>query len=160
MSLGSSDLRVNYRWIESIRPDGKARNLRFTEISGPIVESQPESLQPLFVASVKRVLNKITVRTLAGGKKLGYATPLGGESTVRFRPARGLLNDPRPETLARTADRVHACARSAARARAVERASCRHAQQRRFRQRDQSLDVLRPCVGCLVVALRCCISCS
>jgi len=89
VSLGSGDLRVNYRWIESIRPDGKARNLRFTEISGPIVESQPESLQPLFVASVKRVLNKITVRTLAGGKKLGYATPLGGESTVRFRPARG-----------------------------------------------------------------------
>jgi hypothetical protein len=89
VSLGSGDLRVNYRWIESIRPDGKARNLRFTDISGPVVEDQPESLQPLFVSSVKRVLNKITVRTLAGGTKLGYATPMGGKSTVRFQPARG-----------------------------------------------------------------------
>lgn len=89
VSLGSGDLRVNYRWIEPIRPDGKARNLRFTEISGPIVEDQPESLQPLFVSSVKRVLNKITVRTLAGGTKLGYTTPMGGKSTLRFRPAAG-----------------------------------------------------------------------
>lgn len=89
VSLGSGDLRVNYRWIEPVRPDGKARNLRFTDISGPIVEDQPESLQPLFVASVKRVLNKITVRTLAGGTKLGYATPMGGKSTIGFRPARG-----------------------------------------------------------------------
>ena len=88
-SLGSGALRVNYRWIEPIRPDGKARNLRFTEISGPIVESQPESLQSLFVASVKRVLNKVTVRTVAGGTKLEYQTPLGGKSTIRFRPARG-----------------------------------------------------------------------
>jgi hypothetical protein len=89
VSVGSGDLRVNYRWIVSIRPDGKARNLRFTEISGPIVEEQPESLQPLFVSSVTRVLNKITVRTLASGTKLGYATPMGGKSTVRFRPAAG-----------------------------------------------------------------------
>ena len=89
VSLGSGDLRVNYRWIEPIRPDGKARNLRFTDISGPIVEDQPASLQPLFVSSVKRVLNKITVKTLASGTKLGYATPMGGKSTVRFRPAAG-----------------------------------------------------------------------
>jgi hypothetical protein len=89
VSLGSGDLRVNYRWVETIRPDRKARNLRFTAISGPIVESQPDALQGLFVTSVKRVLNKITVRTVAGGTKLEYATPLGGKSTVRFRAARG-----------------------------------------------------------------------
>jgi hypothetical protein len=47
------------------------------------------SAGPLFVSSVKRVLNKITVRTLASGTKLGYATPLGGKPTLRFRPAAG-----------------------------------------------------------------------
>ena len=88
-SLGSGELRVNYRWIESIRPDGKRRNLRFTEISGPIVEYQPDSLQDLFATSVKRVLNKVTVRTIANGTRLEYATPLGGKSTIRFRTARG-----------------------------------------------------------------------
>jgi hypothetical protein len=89
VTVGSGDLRASYRWIEPIHPDGKPRSLRFTYIGGPIVESQPESLQPLFVASVKRVLNRITVRTLAGGTKLGYATPTGGKSTQRFQPKRG-----------------------------------------------------------------------
>jgi hypothetical protein len=90
-SVGSGDLRVNYRWIERIQPDGKARHLRFTEISGPIVDSQPESLQDDFVAAVARILNKVTVRTLDGGAELGYTTPTGGKSTLRFKPARGLL---------------------------------------------------------------------
>jgi hypothetical protein len=89
VSVGSGDLRASYRWIERIRPDGKERHLRFTYIGGPIVESQPDSLQPLFVSSVMRVLNRITVRTLAGATKLGYATPTGGKSTVRFQPKRG-----------------------------------------------------------------------
>ena len=89
VTLGSGELRASYRWVETIRPDGKARKLRFTYIGGPVVESQPESLQPLFISSVKRVLNRITVRTLAGATKLGYTTPTGGKSTVRFRPARG-----------------------------------------------------------------------
>jgi hypothetical protein len=88
-SAGSGDLRVDYRWIEPVRADGKARNLRFTEISGPIVASQPPSLQDDFVAAVKRVLNRITVRSVAGGTKLAYTTPTGGKSTIRFRPARG-----------------------------------------------------------------------
>jgi hypothetical protein len=89
VSVGSGDLRVNYRWIEPVRADGKARNLRFTEISGPTVESQPTSLQDDFVAAVKRVLNKITVRSVAGGTKLAYTTPTGGKSTIPFKPARG-----------------------------------------------------------------------
>jgi hypothetical protein len=59
-------------------PDGKARNLRFTEISGPTVVSQPESHEDDFVAAVKRVLNKITVRSAAGGTKLAYTSPTGG----------------------------------------------------------------------------------
>ena len=88
-TVGSGDLRVSYRWIEPVRADGKARNLRFTDIGGPLVESQPESLQDDFVAAVKRVLNKTTVRSVAGGTKLAYTTPLGGKSTIGFRPARG-----------------------------------------------------------------------
>jgi hypothetical protein len=88
-TIGSGYLRTSYRWIEPVRADGKARNLRFTSISGPIVESQPPSLQDDFVATVKRVLNRITVRSVAGGTKLAYATPTGGKSTIRFRPARG-----------------------------------------------------------------------
>jgi len=89
VTVGSGDLRASYRWIETIRPDGKPRNLRFTYIGGPVVESQQESLRPLFISSVKRVLNRITVRTLAGATKLGYTTPTGGKSTVRFQPKRG-----------------------------------------------------------------------
>jgi hypothetical protein len=89
VSVGSGDLRYNERWIERIRPDGKPRNLDFTEISGPIVDSQPEFLQDDFVAAVARSLNKITVRTFDGGTKLGYTTPTGGKSTIRFKPARG-----------------------------------------------------------------------
>jgi hypothetical protein len=72
-SVGSGDLRVNYRWIELVRADGKARNLRFTEISGPIVESQSASLQDDFVAAVKRVLNKITQPSHAGAIRLASA---------------------------------------------------------------------------------------
>jgi hypothetical protein len=87
-SLGSGYLRTSYRWIERIRPDGKARHLNFTAIGGPIVESQG-SLQDSFVATVTRILNKITVRTVSGGAKLRYATPTGGSSTIRFKPARG-----------------------------------------------------------------------
>jgi len=89
VTTGSGDLRSTYRWIETIRPDGKPRNLRFTYIGGPIVESQPESLQPPFVAAVKRALNRITVRTVAGATKLRYTTHTGGTSTVPFRPVRG-----------------------------------------------------------------------
>ena len=89
VSVGSGDLRVTYRWIEPVRADGKARNLRFTEISGPTVDSQPPSLQDAFVAAVKRVLNRITVRSVAGGTKLAYTMPTGGKSTIPFKPARG-----------------------------------------------------------------------
>jgi hypothetical protein len=53
------------------------------------VESQPASLQDDFVAAVKRVLNRITVRSAAGGSKLAYTTPTGGKSTIPFKPARG-----------------------------------------------------------------------
>jgi hypothetical protein len=88
-TVGSGDLRASYRWIEPIGADGKARNLQFTFIGGPIVEDQPDELQPTFVASVKRVLNRITVRSVAGGTKLAYTTPTGGKSTIPFRPARG-----------------------------------------------------------------------
>lgn len=87
-TVGSGDLRATYRWIEPVGADGKARNLQFTFIGGPIVEDQPEELQPKFVASVKRILNRITVRSVAGGTKLGYTTPTG-KSTIPFRPARG-----------------------------------------------------------------------
>ena len=52
VTVGSGHFRASYRWIETIRPDGKPRNLRFTYIGGPVVESQQESLQPLFVSSV------------------------------------------------------------------------------------------------------------
>lgn len=89
VSVGSGDLRASYRWVEPVRPDGKPRNLRFTYIGGPVVESQPESLQPLFVASVKRALNRITVRTVANATKLAYSTPTGGKSTIGFHPERG-----------------------------------------------------------------------
>jgi hypothetical protein len=88
-TLGSGGLSASYHWVEPVGADGEARNLRFTYIGGPIVEDQPEALQPLFVASVKRALNRITVRSLAGGTKLGYTTPTGGKSTIPFRPARG-----------------------------------------------------------------------
>jgi hypothetical protein len=86
VTIGSGDLRASYRWIEPIYPDGKARHLRFTYIGGPIVEDQPESLQELFVNTVKRSLNRITVKL--AGKKLVYTTPFGG-STVPFKPAQG-----------------------------------------------------------------------
>jgi len=68
VTIGSGDLRASYRWIEPTYPDGKVRHLRFTYIGGPIVEDQPESLQGLFVDTVKRALNKITVQMV--GKKL------------------------------------------------------------------------------------------
>jgi len=88
-SIGSGYFRTSYRWIERIRPDGKPRHLNFTGIGGPILESQPESLQDDFVAAVTRVLNQITVRTVSGGAKLAYTTPTGGSSSIRFRPAQG-----------------------------------------------------------------------
>ena len=85
VSVGSGDLRVNYRWIEPVRADGKARNLGFTEISGPTVESQPESLQDDFVAAVKRVLNKITVRSVARPGMAGRASRVSQRATARAR---------------------------------------------------------------------------
>jgi hypothetical protein len=88
-TVGSGDLQATYRWIEPVGADGKARNLQFTFIGGPAVEDQPEALQPMFVASVKRVLNRITVRSVGGGTKLAYTTPTGGKSTIPFRPSRG-----------------------------------------------------------------------
>ena len=87
VTIGSGDLRASYRWIERIYPDGKVRQLRFTYIGGPIVEDQPESLRGLFVDTVKRALNRITVQMV--GKKLVYATPTGGKSTKAFHPAQG-----------------------------------------------------------------------
>jgi hypothetical protein len=51
------------------------------------VESQG-ALADSFVATVTRILNKITVRTVSGGAKLRYTTPTGG-STIPFKPARG-----------------------------------------------------------------------
>src|SRR5919112_3759879 len=41
VTIGSGDLRVSYRCVEPIYPDGKARHLSFTYIGGPIVEEQP-----------------------------------------------------------------------------------------------------------------------
>jgi hypothetical protein len=86
VTIGSGDLRASYRWIEPIYPDGKARHLRFTYIGGPIVDDQPASLQEMFVETIKRGLNRITVK-LAGGK-LVYSNPIsGGTSTKAFKPA-------------------------------------------------------------------------
>jgi len=87
-SVGSGDLRVTYRWVEPVYRDGKQRNLNFTYIGGPLVEQQDEDLQPMFVASVKRVLNKITVRYVASKNRLAYTTPTGGSSSIPFKPAR------------------------------------------------------------------------
>jgi len=87
-SVGSGDMRVNYRWTEPILADGKPRNLTFTHIGGPFVERQSEALRPLILSSAKRVLNKMTVRTAAGGQKLAYTTPFGN-STIPFKPVRG-----------------------------------------------------------------------
>jgi hypothetical protein len=89
VTVGSGALEASYRWIEPVRADGKARNLEFTDIGGQIVDDQPAGLQAKFVAAVKRVLNKITVRAVAGGSKLAYETPTNGKSTVPFHPARG-----------------------------------------------------------------------
>lgn len=87
VTLGSGDLRVSYRWIEQIYPDGKARHLRFTYIDGPLVQEQPPALQDLFVNTVKRTLDKITVKL--AGKRLVYETPSGGKSSQAFKPGTG-----------------------------------------------------------------------
>jgi hypothetical protein len=87
VTIGSGDLQATYRWIEPIYPDGKERHLSFTYIGGQIVEDQPEALQPLFVRTVKRSLNRITVK-LTGGK-LVYWNPITDTSTKAFKPARG-----------------------------------------------------------------------
>ena len=87
VTLGSGDLQASYRWIEPIYPDGKARNLSFTYIGGQIVEDQAPKLRDLFVTSVKRVLNKITVKYSGG--KLVYEMPNGSTSTKAFKPAQG-----------------------------------------------------------------------
>ena len=88
VTLGSGDLRVSYRWIEPIYPDGKARHLSFTYIGGPLVDEQPTgALRDLFVKTVKRGLNRITVKL--AGKRLVYETPFGGKSSQAFRPGAG-----------------------------------------------------------------------
>jgi hypothetical protein len=87
VSIGSGDLQATYRWIEPIYPDGKARHLSFTYIGGQIVEDQPASLRDLFVNTIKRGLNRITVKYSGG--KLVYETPTGGTSTKAFKPGQG-----------------------------------------------------------------------
>jgi len=89
VTIGSGDLQASYRWVETIYPDGKARNLRFTYIGGQIVDDQPtQALRDLFVATVKRSLNRITVK-LTGGK-LVYSNPISdSESTKAFKPVKG-----------------------------------------------------------------------
>ena len=87
VSLGSGDLQVSYRWIEPIYPDAKARNLDFTYIGGKIVEDQFPALQDKFVAAVKQVLNKITVKYSGG--KLVYEMPNGTIAKKAFTPAKG-----------------------------------------------------------------------
>lgn len=89
VTIGSGDLRVSYRWIEPVYRDGKARNLEFTHIGGPIVDEQPtERLRNLFVASVKKSLDKITV-TLSDGK-LVYENPVTKSTYSKaFKPVRG-----------------------------------------------------------------------
>jgi hypothetical protein len=88
VTLGSGRLQSTQRWIEPIYPDGKARHLRFTYIGGPIVEDQPEFLQESFVETVKKILNRITIK-LEGGK-LVYTNPVNDRtSTAPFKPVKG-----------------------------------------------------------------------
>jgi hypothetical protein len=88
VSIGSGDLHVSYRWIEPVYPDGKARNLSFTYIGGQIVEDQETpALRDLFVRTVKRLLNRITVKYSGG--KLVYEMPNGSIAKKAFTPARG-----------------------------------------------------------------------
>ena len=87
VTIGSGHLATSYRWVEPVYPDGKARNLRFTYIGGPIVDEQPPALRDLFVNSVARVLNKITVKYSGG--KLVYELPSGTTSTKAFKPGQG-----------------------------------------------------------------------
>ena len=88
VTLGSGDLQAKYRWIEPIYPDAKARHLRFTDISGPLIDEQPtQRLRDLFETTVKLGLNRTTVK-LAGGK-LVYTSPTGGKTTKAFKPAVG-----------------------------------------------------------------------
>ena len=88
-TVGEGRLRVSYRWTEPVYRDGKARHLNFTYVDGPLVDEQDEDLRPMFVASVKRVLNKITVRYDASKNRLVYKTPTGGGSSIAFKPGRG-----------------------------------------------------------------------
>jgi hypothetical protein len=88
VTIGSGRLQASYRWIEQIHPDGEKRNLRFTYIGGQIVEDQPPELRDLFVATVKRSLNRITVK-LTGGK-LVYWNPISNdEYSKAFKPEKG-----------------------------------------------------------------------
>jgi hypothetical protein len=86
-SIGSGDLQVSYRWIEPVYPDGKARHLSFTYIGGQIVEDQDPALRDLFVKTVKRALNRITVKYSGG--KLIYEMPNGSIAKKAFTPAKG-----------------------------------------------------------------------
>ena len=88
VTLGSGELRTTYRWNERIYPDGKARNLRFTQITSPFIDEQPtQRLRDAFVQMVAQRLNKITVKLV--GRKLVYTTPTGGKTTKAFRPGVG-----------------------------------------------------------------------
>ena len=88
VTIGSGDLRASYRWIEPIYPDGKARHLSFTYIGGPLVDEQPSgALRDLFVKTVKKGLNRITVKL--AGKRLVYESPFGSTSSQAFKPGTG-----------------------------------------------------------------------
>jgi len=87
-SVRTGDMRIDYRWTEPILADGKPHRLNFTYIGGPFIEQRPEYLQDLIITSAKRVLNKMTVRVAAGGKKLAYTTPYGN-ATIPFKAAGG-----------------------------------------------------------------------
>jgi hypothetical protein len=87
VTIGSGELRASYRWIEPVYPDGKARHLSFTYIGGPIVDEQPGKMRDLFVDTVKRVLNKTTVKL--AGKRLVYTSPAGGTYYAPFKTGQG-----------------------------------------------------------------------
>lgn len=88
VTIGSGDLRVSYRWIEEVYPDGKARKLFFYYVGGPIVDEQPtQKLRDMFVSMVTRRLSEITVKYSGG--KLVYKLPSGSISKKSFTPARG-----------------------------------------------------------------------
>lgn len=88
VTIGSGDLRVSYRWVEPVYPDGKARHLVFYYVGGPIVDEQPtQRLRDMFVSMVTRRLSEITVKYSGGN--LVYKLPSGSTSKKAFTPAKG-----------------------------------------------------------------------